>query len=770
MRFKSIALIIGISLSAAAMSPAALAELRADDDNNRMVGTNGETMMWSTDSGNSWYVFETNTDGEDYGLFNNFPGYKTVIVATYDINIMQAENWDPTRSYSTAGTTVRHNGYYWTNQWWANPGEEPGVDSVWKKGDPANIEQLGVFQFTPWTGEKAEQYQQERKQAIASTHKVVGYFPEWGVYEAHNFFTPIKVNTSNISHLNYGFAVVKNGVVEMHDKEKAPELMPEISRRMHTSGVYTMISIGGWDNSLEGAFEAATATPEGVERLAQSMVDYMYQWGFSGIDVDWEYPDSEQEKAQFTSLIQTVRGKLDELGKQNDSYYQLSAAVTTNYKNIQYINPQFTTPLLDMVNVMAYDIHGAFDPITGHNAPLYPNAKDADQKLNASSAMSEYVNTWKVPKNKLLMGIPFYGRGWGDVAPTEIVKGLPGLFASGTASVKGTWDDVGQFTGTNPWYVLKDKLANDGYVRYWDNESRVPYMYNPTTKVFLTYDDPQSVREKVNYIKQQGFGGAVIWDLSGDTSDYELGNIVNEVRKGNVSPNITDFRGGRVLANTAAAGFKWTMSREFYENSKLRFTMPTPTDNSKYEVVIDKNNSYSNKCDSENQPGSETVTVCVTPGFVTELNVEARVIDNKDVNAVYASAKVTQETLNTAESRDVIQSYIKNVNGDVRYYVQLANDLYFSRQYLNMYIDHKDKNGKVTSSVLIGSMNFVKSLYRSKYSSVVTAGNHTYSSSGVRDVKAGDEYVFALADGSQPSSSRLKVLSKMTVTQDMLKK
>lgn len=134
-------------------------------------------------------------------------------------------------------------------------------------------------------------------------------------------------------------------------------------------------------------------------------------WQFDGVDIDWEYPDADAEKTQFTNLIKSLRSKLDAAGLQEDQYYLLSAAVTTIHKNMAFINPTETVPLLDSVNVMPYDIHGAFDPITGHNAPLYPNSQDSDQKLNSSSAMNEYATIWQVPKNKLLMGIPLrYGQ------------------------------------------------------------------------------------------------------------------------------------------------------------------------------------------------------------------------------------------------------------------------------------------------------------------------------------------------------------------------
>jgi len=279
---------------------------------------------------------------------------------------------------------------------------------------------------------------------VAQQRKVIGYFPEWGVYEAHNYFTPDKIDFSQITHLNYGFGIVKNGEVVIHDTYKAPELLRQLDKMTEDAGVTNMISVGGWNNSFEGVFEAATATDAGVDKLANSMLAFMLEWGFDGIDVDWEYPDTDAEKAQFTKLMQSLRSKLDAQGKKDDKYYQLSAAVTTNHNNIGFINPAVTTPLMDSVNVMAYDIHGAFDPITGHNAPLYANSQDADQKLNVASTLKEYAETYNVPKNKLMVGIPYYGRGWGNVEPTEIIKGLPGLFAPGSVTSQGATSSSGE--------------------------------------------------------------------------------------------------------------------------------------------------------------------------------------------------------------------------------------------------------------------------------------------------------------------------------------
>lgn len=520
---------MAITMALAGSAHAANAALVMNDQTNKIEGLDTSD-MFSLDNENSWIAF--NNDKQ-----NNFPGDVTVIVATKDAQAINSDYYDPALSYPEKGTVVRYNGFYWTSQWWVNPGEAPGQNAVWLKGNAISINKLGTFTFTPYTGQAAVDFQKQQKEQVGKQRKVIGYFPEWGVYDAHNNFTPDKIDYSQFTHLNYGFAVIKDGVVITHDTEQGPGLMHELDRRTAEAGVYNIVSVGGWNNSLEGEFEAATSTDAGIEKLANSIVSYTLQWNFDGVDIDWEYPDTDAEATQFKKLLQSIRGKLDDEGIKNDKYYQLSAAVTTNHNNIKFIVPKDVDPLLDNFNVMTYDIHGAFDPITGHNSPLYANSKDADLKLNASSAMQEYNQTWGIAKNKLVMGLPYYSRAWGNVEPTEVVKGLPGLFAPGSATVHGKWDDDGQFTGTSPFYTLKEMAKDSNYTRYWDNESQVPYLYNAKTKEFYTYDDEQSITTKVNFIDQQGYGGAIIWDISGDTPEHTLGNIVkNLIEPDDVTP------------------------------------------------------------------------------------------------------------------------------------------------------------------------------------------------------------------------------------------
>lgn len=743
MHFKKHTLTLLMALACTPFAASA-GTLTANDKTNTISGLDASEML-SKDNGNTWVAYTSENQ-------NNFPGSVVVTVAVKDDMAIKSQPYDPSQSYPTAGTVVRYNGYYWTSQWWVNPGEMPGSNGVWLKGAKVNINTLATFTFTPYTGQDAIDFQNDQKNKVAAQRKVYGYFPEWGVYDAHRNFTPDKVDYTGITHLNYGFGIIKNGVVVTHDTEKGPGLMRELDQRTEAAGVTNILSIGGWNNSEEGAFEAATANDEGIEKLANSIVSYMLTWNFDGVDIDWEYPDTDTEKTQFTKLVKSVRSKLDDQGKKDDRYYQLSAAVTANHNKIQYINPAETVPLLDSVNVMTYDFHGAFDPITGHNSPLYANSKDADLEFNTASAMAAYSTTWKVPKNKLMMGIPWYGRGWGNVEPTEIVKGLPGLFAPGSATVHGQWDDNGQFTGTNPWYYLKEMIATGQYTRYWDPESGVPYLYNTSTKEFFTYDDPQSVREKVDYINQQGFGGAIVWDLSGDTTDHELGNIVKQVITTPAGdPDlkglfVTLFDGEtRVVVNLDAT--KLSSGNAYYIDVDGQYLFSTDG-SANYS-------SYRYNYGKEVQLRTGGVANMLKPG------AKITVKRTKPNAAVIGELVVTDDMLKgnnpVVSDGDVKSLKVGKENNTPMIYVEFAKDKLKSADgssYVAKVIDDDKKKGNYIFSCDNGSCF---------YSSASDKGDTMVVKSDERDISVGETVVV------ERTSPNPATIAKIVVTADMLK-
>lgn len=753
--------------------------LSMDDDLNIIRGLDYKHMI-SIDGGKTWERYIDQETWQNHTAPDKeFLGQVTVQVAELNEKVIDSVAYDESAAYDKPGTVVVHDGYFWTNGWWANPGEKPGENAVWKRGEAVKVTMLATFEFTPFKGQKALDHQKKLKAAVAGQRKVIGYFPEWGVYEAHNYFTPDKVAYDQLSHLNYGFAVLtKDGIVAMHDTWRGATNMQEIAKRTKQAGVANIISIGGYTNSQVCVincdqsgkevkmFQAATATPEKVERLANSIVEYMLKWKFDGVDIDWEYPTTEKEADQYTQLIKSLRTKLDTLGQQNDRYYQLSSAVTANHNNIKFTNPAETVPLLDSVNVMTYDYHGAFDPITGHNSPLYGHYNDTDAKFNIDSTMKEYNLGWNIPKSKLLVGLSWYGRAWGNVEGTEKVPGSPGLFNPGSATIHGQWDDKNEYTGTNPYHLLKEMALDKQYQRYWDTQSHAPYLYNASTKTFYTYDDVQSIREKVDYIKNEGYGGAIIWDLSGDTADHELGAISAELLEKqqplNLKFNISRQAGNRVAIKT-------TLDKDLFSSENdIKIYI-----NDFYEGGIRNGKSYLSYKTFNNDN-----TVTVKTNF-TEVPKVGDVVKVVLANAAPGSTHgikdgtILYQTMITEEMLKPLSAEVKPLPGaNISYVIGRQSD---NRIAIKTTLDKQAFNSKNRIEFFIndfyeGDIHDGKSYL--SYNTFNEDGTVTVKTNFTKTPKVGDEVKVVLTNVDStlyPNIDANTVIYRTTITADMLK-
>ena len=184
---------------------------------------------------------------------------------------------------------------------------------------------------------------------------------------------------------------------------------------------------------------------------------------------------------------------------------------------------------VDFVNLMTYDVRGGWSKYTGHHTPLYPALPNAspldDPERNASSASMtvDYYLDRGMPADKIIIGAAFYGRGWAGVARSSSANGLYQTF---TSVPRGTWDDSSSGnTGTFDYKDIKARIASGALRRYWDDAVKAPYAYSDVSNLMISYDDPQSIREKCLYIRQKGIGGLIVWELSADDNG-EISSIV----------------------------------------------------------------------------------------------------------------------------------------------------------------------------------------------------------------------------------------------------
>ncbi|KAM0419000.1 hypothetical protein ACHAPT_012051 [Fusarium lateritium] len=354
-----------------------------------------------------------------------------------------------------------------------------------------------------------------RATAVSNGYANSVYFVNWGIYQRN--FQPKDLQASQISHVLYSFMNVKaDGTVYTGDSyadlEKHYEgdswndqgtnaygcikqlyLLKKANRQLKI-----MLSIGGWTWSIN--FPAAASTPETRATFAKSSVTLMKDWGFDGIDVDWEYPKDETESANFDLLLQAVRDELDSYAQQHapGHHFQLSIAAPAGASNYEKLHLDKIGAVVDHVNLMAYDYAGSWDTTSGHNANLYANSAIAKATpFNTDDAVKAYIKGG-VPAEKLVLGMPIYGRSF---------ESTTGIGESFTGIGEGSWEQ-----GVWDYKVLPKSGAE---VKY-DETAQAAYSYDANTKELISFDTPQIIQNKVSYLQKLGLGGSMFWEASGD--------------------------------------------------------------------------------------------------------------------------------------------------------------------------------------------------------------------------------------------------------------
>ncbi|PVD37547.1 hypothetical protein C0Q70_00141 [Pomacea canaliculata] len=186
----------------------------------------------------------------------------------------------------------------------------------------------------------------------------------------------------------------------------------------------------------------------------------------------------------------------------------LSAAVSGGKETVDsaYDVPAIAKAL-DFINLMTYDFHGSWESNAGHNSPLYPRGGESgwQRQLNVDWAARYWVQKG-APKDKLNIGMGLYGRSFTLASASNHQPGAPAPHPG----------QPGPFTGDGgvlAYYEVCDMLKA-GATRVFIADQQVPYAYHGTQ--WVGYDDPESLRDKVRYVKQNGYGGVMVWELSMD--------------------------------------------------------------------------------------------------------------------------------------------------------------------------------------------------------------------------------------------------------------
>ncbi|MGS0683965.1 glycosyl hydrolase family 18 protein [Nakamurella sp. GG22] len=206
--------------------------------------------------------------------------------------------------------------------------------------------------------------------------KSVGYMPSWaGSVSA--------IQYRKLTHVNYAFVLPRaDGTIGPVEN---PAKLQALVSQGHANGVKVLLSIGGWNDGNDSAFESLAANSTARGRFVAAAMALVTQYNLDGIDVDWEYPDPGVSGDRFTVLMTQLGTALHGRGK------LLTAAVVSGGYTAQGVQPAVFR-VVDFLNIMLYD--------------------GGTPHANYTWSIND-VNEWKargLPAAKAVLGVPFFSR------------------------------------------------------------------------------------------------------------------------------------------------------------------------------------------------------------------------------------------------------------------------------------------------------------------------------------------------------------------------
>ncbi len=319
----------------------------------------------------------------------------------------------------------------------------------------------------------------DAKAATSGAPRVIAYVAGWSM--------PAAIPAEKLTHINFAFARIDDsGHVVFQDAAFGPALESLVALKQRNPALRVLISIGGWEAD---GFSDAALTEASRAKFAESAVALMRRHGADGLDLDWEYPGQgaggikyrPEDKQNFTLLLAELRRALEAVsdvdGRKGADRYLLTIA-SADREYFEHTEMDRLHVHLDWINVMAYDFFNSLTPTTGHHAGLFASEFAAPGDRNADASIRQHLAAG-IPPEKLVLGVPFYGRRFEGVDPLHDGVHRPYAHYGGDHSHAD---------------LVKSFIGRDGFARRWDEKARAPFLWNGATGTFITYEDPESIR------------------------------------------------------------------------------------------------------------------------------------------------------------------------------------------------------------------------------------------------------------------------------------
>jgi len=316
------------------------------------------------------------------------------------------------------------------------------------------------------------------------------------VFVGYLFGPTREINFRLYTHLCHAF-LVSDGDGNVQPRRNVPSR--ELTGNAHKAGVKVILSLGGW--GWDRQFASIVARPEAEDRYVKSVMAIVDDSDYDGIDLDWEYPDTEKEIVGFERLTRRLRKQLDAVGDKKKRRMVLTMAASSNPGTLKWLSKEFLLETMDWVNVMTYDFTGEWTNYAGHHSPLFASSKQPGGTARSTESTMKYLLEKRgLPADRLAVGIPLYGRGFAVKEPYASTKDAP----------KGRVPRGGNYSNIH-------RLQHEqGWVRQWDDETKNPWLISADRSVVIGYDDAESVAVKTEWAMKTGLRGVFFWQVAGD--------------------------------------------------------------------------------------------------------------------------------------------------------------------------------------------------------------------------------------------------------------
>jgi len=411
---------------------------------------------------------------------------------------------------------------------------------------------------------------------------ISGYYPNWAMYSTGKNFPVSSSPYDRLNEIIYAFIYFdqNTGDVSSQDDNADFNQMPVLSKKtLQYPYLRALLSFGGWTNKAGAEypakmFDTLLNSETATDNFVSQAVTVMRKAHYQGIDIDWEWWSNFVNESAPTikqiKLYTKLRAAIDAASAADGVKYRLSIAVSAGVDKIAAIEAKQAgawatiAGLMDNINVMAYDMHGSFDRDTSGKTPgvsdfqapwaMETNSPYASTKYDILDSMNAYIAAG-VPASKLVLGIPAYGR-------AMAISGLgssSGLYQSITGTPFGDFDSTmeeptgvflykcivkpgncGATSSSAAAFInslsFVSSTQNSTIFNQYSSKAQEPWGYglvdsvngwyngatsssSQNTNIFLTYDDQSTAKYKSQKVLDNGYGGAMIWEIDGDTVD-----------------------------------------------------------------------------------------------------------------------------------------------------------------------------------------------------------------------------------------------------------